>query len=51
MAMGMQSVWLMGDYDDIARMPYPDAAGYLKYGGNAYGNATFAPSYLHQFDD
>lgn len=51
MAMGMQSVWVMGDYEQIARIPHYDAAGYLEYGGSAYGNETFAPSYVHQFDD
>jgi L-ascorbate oxidase len=51
MAMGMQSVWVMGDYEQITRIPYPDTAGYLEYGGSAFGNASFSPSYVHQFDD
>ena len=51
MAMGMQSVWVMGDYEQIARIPHYDAAGYLQFGGSAYGNETFAPSYVHQFDE
>lgn len=49
--MGMQSVWVMGDYEQIARIPHSEAAGYLEYGGSAYGNESFAPSYVHQFDD
>lgn len=51
MLMGMQTVWVMGDYQEIARIPHYDAAGYLEFGGDAYGNETFAPSYVHQFDD
>lgn len=51
MAMGMQSVWVMGDYEQIAAIPYDVAAGYLEYGGSAYGNDTFAPSVVHQFGD
>ncbi|KAK3672192.1 hypothetical protein LTR78_007945 [Recurvomyces mirabilis] len=50
MIMGMQTVWVMGDYDQIAGIPHFDAAGYLQYGGDAYGNETFAPSYVHQYD-
>lgn len=49
--MGMQSVWVMGDYDQIARIPHYDAAGYLVFGGSAYGNETFAPTVVHQFGD
>ncbi|EMC95519.1 hypothetical protein BAUCODRAFT_122835 [Baudoinia panamericana UAMH 10762] len=51
MLMGVQSVWVMGDYEQIARIPWPDAAGYLEYGGNSYRNATYAPSYVHQFQE
>ncbi|KAK5738572.1 hypothetical protein LTR17_005908 [Elasticomyces elasticus] len=46
MAMGMQSVWVFGDYEEIARIPHYDAVGYLEFGGSAYG---FTPSYVHQF--
>jgi hypothetical protein len=51
MIMGMQTVWVMGDYEQVARIPHYDAAGYLQFGGNAYGNESFAPSYVHQFGD
>ncbi|OHE98212.1 L-ascorbate oxidase [Colletotrichum orchidophilum] len=51
MVMGMQSVWVMGDYQDITGIPPVDAAGYLQYGGNVNGNATFAPSVVHFFDE
>ncbi|RMZ67932.1 L-ascorbate oxidase [Pyrenophora seminiperda CCB06] len=37
MIMGMQSVWIMGDYEDIAKIPYRGAEGYLTFGGTAYG--------------
>lgn len=50
MVMGMQMVWVMGDYEQIAKIPEPYASGYLTFGGSAYGNETFAPSYIHQFD-
>jgi len=46
----MQTVWVMGDYGQIATIPHDDARGYLEYGGDAYGNKTFAPTYVHQFD-
>jgi L-ascorbate oxidase len=48
MIMGMQSVWIFGDADEIMRIPHYDAAGYLQYNGSAFGNETFAPSYIHQ---
>ncbi|KAK1961562.1 L-ascorbate oxidase [Colletotrichum sublineola] len=51
MVMGMQSVWVMGDYQDITGIPAVDAAGYLQYGGNVNGNATFPPSVAHFFDE
>ncbi|KAE9983294.1 hypothetical protein EG328_010082 [Venturia inaequalis] len=44
MVMGMQSVWSFGDADDIlGRFPTPYVSGYLEFGGDAYGNATFDP--------
>ncbi|OLN85232.1 L-ascorbate oxidase [Colletotrichum chlorophyti] len=51
MVMGMQSVWVMGDYEDITNIPVNDAAGYLAYGGSVNGNATFAPNVVHFFDE
>ncbi|TDZ15356.1 Multicopper oxidase aurL2 [Colletotrichum sidae] len=50
MVMGMQTVWVMGDYQDITGVPYLDATGYLEYGGNATGNATYPPTVIHFFD-
>ena len=49
--MGMQSVWVFGDYDDIVSIPHPLAAGYLQYGGSAFGNSTFTPSYAHSLGE
>lgn len=31
MIMGMQSVWIMGEWEDIARIPYTDAQDYLNF--------------------
>ncbi|KAI8302091.1 Cytochrome P450 monooxygenase alt3 [Colletotrichum sp. SAR11_240] len=44
MVMGMQTVWVMGDYKDIAVLPLLDTAGYLQFGGNSTGNSTDAPT-------
>jgi L-ascorbate oxidase len=49
--MGMQSVWVFGDYDDIVAIPQPYAMGYLEYGGSSYGNSSFTPSYVHSWSD
>ena len=51
MIMGMQTVWVMGDYKQITSIPHSDAAGYLHYGGNAVGNASYAPTVAHFFGD
>ena len=51
MIMGMQSVWVMGDYEQIARIPYSGAAGYLEYGGTAYGGQDMSPVVWHEWDD
>jgi L-ascorbate oxidase len=41
---GMQTVWSFGDAVDItSKWPEPYVSGYLQYGGDAYGNATFDP--------
>ncbi|KAF7443141.1 SufI multicopper oxidase [Pyrenophora tritici-repentis] len=53
MIMGMQSAWIMGDYDDIAGIPYRGAEGYLDFGGNAYASDsedTPWPQAYHNFD-
>ncbi len=51
MIMGMQTVWVMGDYDQITKVPEPYVSGYLTFGGSAYGNESHAPSYVHQLGD
>ena len=51
MIMGMQTAWVMGDAADITgSSPEPYIAGYLSYGGSAYGNATFDPLVNHHFE-
>jgi L-ascorbate oxidase len=50
MIMGMQSVWIMGDYEDIARIPYHGAQGYLEFGGLAYGGDGKGPVAYHYWD-
>ncbi|KAH7239898.1 Cupredoxin [Fusarium redolens] len=40
---GMQTVWIYGDMKDIMHLKRPDVQGYLNYGGDIYGNATYAP--------
>lgn len=50
--MGMQTSWVFGDADDImAQAPLPYVAGYLDFGGSAYGNETYDPLVNHYFED
>ena len=51
MIMGMQSVWVMGSYEEIARIPYSGAQGYLEYNGTAYGGEDTPPMVWHEWDD
>ncbi len=51
MIMGMQSVWVMGNASEITRGVSPDlVAGYLTFGGSAYGNASYDPLVNHYYD-
>jgi hypothetical protein len=50
MIMGMPTVWVMGNASEITSKSQPYVEGYLKFGGNAYGNASFDPLVLHYFD-
>ncbi|KAI0475561.1 L-ascorbate oxidase [Xylariaceae sp. FL0804] len=51
MVMGMQTVWVFGDAAAmINKIPQPYIAGYLQYGGDAYGNDTYDPLVLSWFD-
>jgi L-ascorbate oxidase len=49
MVMGMQTVWIFGDANQITRIPHPMSQGYLTYGGSAYGNGSVYPRVVHQF--
>lgn len=51
MLMGMQSVWVMGDYEEITKIPLSDAEGYLAWGGSVNGNDTYDPVVVHFFGD
>ena len=51
MIMGMQSVWLFGDAEDILKVPKPMVEGYLIYGGGAYGNVTHDACVVHHYGD
>ncbi|KAJ6141481.1 hypothetical protein N7470_009871 [Penicillium chermesinum] len=50
MVMGMQTVFMYGDRKDILAQSSPVDAGYLTYGGSAYGNTTHSPVVRHYFD-
>ncbi|KAL5115646.1 hypothetical protein ACEQ8H_006445 [Pleosporales sp. CAS-2024a] len=49
MLMGMQSVWIMGEWSDIAKIPYSGAQGYLEFNGNAYGGQNITAANYHTF--
>ncbi|PIA95876.1 L-ascorbate oxidase [Cercospora beticola] len=50
MIMGMQTAWIMGDLEEIRRVPLFDARAYLDFGGGAFGNETYAPLVNHYFE-
>ncbi|KAF2206413.1 hypothetical protein CERZMDRAFT_115769 [Cercospora zeae-maydis SCOH1-5] len=50
MIMGMQTAWIMGELDEIRRVPLYDARAYLDFRGGAFGNATYAPIVNHYFE-
>lgn len=50
MVMGMQSVWIMGEYGQITGIPATDVGDYLVFGGDVNGNETHAPRVVHFFD-
>ena len=47
MVMGMQTVWVFGDAEQVLALPKADVEGYLTYGGNVYGNSSHAPDVVH----
>ncbi|QYS93373.1 hypothetical protein H0G86_000752 [Trichoderma simmonsii] len=50
MIMGMQTVWVFGDADDILKVKHPYVEGYLEYGGSVNGNATHPAVAVHYFE-
>ncbi|KAK3991488.1 putative L-ascorbate oxidase [Cladorrhinum sp. PSN332] len=50
MMMGMQSVWVMGNADEIRKIPLTASQGYFTYGGSVYGNVTHSPTVYEYFD-
>lgn len=51
MIMGMQSVWVMGDYEQVANVPPTDIQDYLVFGGNVNGNDDHPPRAVHYWGD
>ncbi|KAK6530127.1 hypothetical protein TWF694_003496 [Orbilia ellipsospora] len=50
MVMGMQTVWVFGSPSEIvSAVGKPDVAGYLEYGGSAYGNSRRDPMVWENF--
>ncbi|KAJ4149869.1 hypothetical protein LMH87_010647 [Akanthomyces muscarius] len=49
MVMGMQTVFVFGNEEDIKEQAGPVADGYLTYGGSAYGNSKRSPEVRHYF--
>ena len=48
----MQTIWVFGDATTILNaLPHPYIAGYLEYGGSAYGNDSYDPMVLSYFGD
>ena len=47
MVMGMQTVWVFGEPSDLTPLSPEQVAGYLSFGGSAYGNASYAPRVIH----
>jgi len=50
MVMGMQSVWIVGNADDIIDVPRLASQGYMAYGGDVYGSANHAPNVYEYFN-
>lgn len=52
MLMGMQSVWVMGDREEVlGKVGWPDVQGYLDFGGSVMGNETWWPNVNEYFKD
>ncbi|KAK4145622.1 Laccase-like multicopper oxidase 1 [Dichotomopilus funicola] len=50
MIMGMETIWVVGDAEDIVTIPMTVSRNYFVYGGSVYGNDTHAPEVYHYFD-
>ncbi|KAK3292385.1 Cupredoxin [Chaetomium fimeti] len=50
MIMGMESLWVVGDAEDIITIPLPASENYFTYGGSVYGSEVRAPAVYHYFD-
>ncbi|KAG6000614.1 hypothetical protein E4U21_005287, partial [Claviceps maximensis] len=52
-AMGMNTVWMFGDADDVRRKfpAAPYIGGYLEFGGNAYGAEGKNPEVYHYWEE
>ena len=51
MILSMQTVWVMGNATEITHRTEPYVQGYLKFGGSAYGNASYDPLVYHHYSD
>ncbi|OQV23350.1 L-ascorbate oxidase [Hypsibius exemplaris] len=51
MMMGMQAVFVFGGKNDLKPLTKEQAALYLEFGGQAYGNATYSPRVVHFWHD
>lgn len=50
MIMGLQTVWVMGNASQITSKGLYESTGYFTFGGDVYGNDTFAPTVAHYFE-
>ena len=50
MIMGMQTVWVFGDAEEVFALPEVEVNGYLTYGKSAHGNSSRA-SYVVEFSE
>lgn len=47
----MESLWVVGNADDIVSIPLDASQNYFTYGGSVYGNKVRAPAVYHYFND
>ncbi|KAL2162323.1 hypothetical protein VTH06DRAFT_7236 [Thermothelomyces fergusii] len=51
MVMGMETIWVVGDAEDIVTIPLAVSKSYFTYGGSVYGNERHAPKVYHYFNN